>query len=90
MSASLKKYYELSQQVMNIMEERHIFARDLDVVRGQLSKLKECFTRYKENHMELAEKLMKVHDLAYNRELQLREKKEELAATKVEIESLRG
>lgn len=72
------------------MEERHIFAKDLEVVQGELSELGEHFTRYKHDHKEPEENFKKVHDLAYNMELQLREKNVELAAVKAKIVSLCG
>lgn len=63
MSVSLKRYQDVSQQMMAIMEKRHVFSKGLEVAWGELSELKEHFTRYKENHKEPTEKLKKVHIL---------------------------
>lgn len=89
MSVSQKKFQEVSQQMVAIIEKKRVFARDLGVAHGELFEL-EHFTNYRQDHKELEKKIRKVHNLAYKRELHLREKNEELATVRVEIDHLCG
>lgn len=88
MFASQKRYQDLSLQMVVMMEIRRIFTRDLQVAWGELSELEEGHYKYKEDHKEPMESARKAYALAYNKDVQLREKKEELAVAKAEITSL--
>lgn len=78
------------QQLVISIEKACRSDSDLAVVRREMVELQECHTKLREDYCDFTEGLMKAQDISFKREVQWKEKQEELATAQVEISCMHG
>lgn len=71
--------WELMRELANSIDKARCSNNDLSTTIGELAKLQKRHSKFREDYREPIESLRKAHDLAIRKDIQLRERREELA-----------